>query len=200
MNFLSIIGDVAAIAANPVLGLAKVAADLAPDIADLFGDDDATKAVERVANTVKALTGTSDPDKAREALADPNLLAQLRSQAQAFAHAENMAKLTATVAAMKASYDDRKDARNRDLEMNRAGRRNYRADALVALAVIGIIACVITLVVGKVDGNTAVGGFIVSVGMLLAGKVGTAFDFEFGGSSTEKETRAMLAQAPKLEK
>jgi len=200
MNFLSILGDVGLIAANPVLGLAKVAAELAPDIVDLFGDEDATKAVERVANTVKSLTGTDDPEKAREALADPNLLAQLRSQAQAFAHAEAMAKLEASVKAVQASYDDRKDARNRDLEMTRAGRRNYRADILVALAVTGIIACVLTLVFGKVDGNTAVGGFIISVGTLLAGKIGTAFDFEFGGSSTEKETRALLAQAPKLEK
>jgi hypothetical protein len=39
MNLLDLLGDAAAIAANPIAGLAKVALDVAPDIASLFGDD-----------------------------------------------------------------------------------------------------------------------------------------------------------------
>lgn len=77
MNLLDLLGDAAAIAATPVAGLAKVALDVAPDIASLFGDD-AEKAVSKLADTVRAITGTDDPAQARKALADPNLVFQLR--------------------------------------------------------------------------------------------------------------------------
>ena len=64
MNLLDLLGDAAAIAANPIAGLAKVALDVAPDIASLFGND-AEKAVGKLADTVRAITGT-DPDRLAE--------------------------------------------------------------------------------------------------------------------------------------
>ena len=56
------------------------------------------------------------------------------------------------------------------------------------------------MVFGQVDGNTAVGGCIISVVTLLAGKFATAFDFEFGGSADSEQTRTLLAQAPPIGK
>ena len=199
MNILDLLGDAAAIAANPIAGLAKVALDVAPDIAGLFGDD-AEKAVSKLAGAVRSITGTDDPDKAREALSDPNLVYQLRNQAQAFAHEERMAQITGAITMLTATLGDRQDARSRDTEFIKAGRSNIRSNVLLITAGLGIVGGIGFMVFGHVDGNTAVGGCIISVITLLAGKFGTAFDFEFGGSADSEQTRNLLAQAPPIGK
>ncbi len=199
MNLLELLGDAAAIAANPVAGLAKVALDVAPDIASLFGDD-AEKAVSKLADTVRAITGTDDPAQAREALADPNLVFQLRSQAQTFAHEERMQQMAGAITTLTATLADRQDARTRDAEFIKAGRSNTRANVLLVTAGAGIVGGIAFMVFGHVDGNTAVGGSIISVVTLLAGKFATAFDFEFGGSADAEQTRTLLAQAPPIGK
>lgn len=199
MNLLDLLGDAAAIAANPVAGLAKVALDVAPDIAGLFGDD-AEKAVGKLADTVRAITGTDDPAQAREMLADPTLVFQLRSQAQAFAHEERMQQMAGALTTLTATLADRQDARARDAEFIKAGRSNTRANVLLVTAGLGIVGGIGFMVFGQVDGNTAVGGCIISVVTLLAGKFATAFDFEFGGSADSEQTRTLLAQAPPIGK
>jgi len=199
MKLLDLLGDAAAIATNPVVGLAKVALDVAPDIAGLFGDD-AEKAVGKLADTVRAVTGTDDPVQAREALADPNLVFQLRSQAQVFAHEERMQEMANAVATLTATLTDRQNARARDSEFIKAGRNNVRANVLLITAGAGIVGGIAFMVFGHVDGNTAVGGCIISVVTLLAGKFATAFDFEFGGSADSEQTRTLLAQAPPIGK
>ena len=199
MNILDILGDAAAIAANPIAGLAKVALDVAPDIAGLFGGN-AEKVVSKLADAVKAIIGTEDPDKAREALSDPNLVYQLRNQAQAFAHEERMAQITGAITTLTATLADRQDARSRDSEFIKAGRSNIRSNVLLITACLGIVGGIGFMVFGHVDGNTAVGGCIISVVTLLAGKFATAFDFEFGGSADSEQTRNLLAQAPPIGK
>lgn len=197
MKLLDLLGDAAAIAANPVMGLAKVALDVAPEIASLFGDD-AEKAVGKLADTVRAVTGTDDPAQAREALADPNLVFQLRSQAQVFAHDERMQEMANAVTTLTATLADRQNARARDSEFIKARRSNVRANVLLVTAGMGIIGGIAFMVFGHVDGNTAVGGCIISVVTLLAGKFATAFDFEFGGSADAEQARTLLAHAPPI--
>ncbi|MGE4278653.1 MAG: hypothetical protein AB7G62_03645 [Magnetospirillum sp.] len=197
MNLLDLLGDAAAIAANPIAGLAKVALDVAPDIASLFGDD-AEKAVGKLADTVRAITGTDDPAQAREMLADPTLVFQLRSQAQAFAHEERMQQMAGALTTLTATLADRQNARARDSEFIKSGRSNTRANVLLITAGLGIVGGIGFMVFGHVDGNTAVGGCIISVVTLLAGKFATAFDFEFGGSADAEQTRNLLAQAPPI--
>lgn len=133
MNLLDLLGDAATIAANPIVGLAKVALDVAPDIASLFGDN-AEKAVGKLADTVRAVTGTDDPVRAREALADPNLVFQLRSQAQTFAHEERMQQMAGAITTLTATLADRQNARARDAEFIKAGRSNTRANVLLITA------------------------------------------------------------------
>lgn len=199
MTLLDLLGDAAAIAANPIAGLAKVALDVAPDIAGLFGDD-AEKAVGKLADTVRAITGTDDPIQAREMLADPNLVFQLRAQAQGFAHAERMQQMAGAITTLTATLADRQNARARDSEFIKVGRNNTRANVLLVTAGLGIVGGIGFMVFGQVDGNTAVGGCIISVVTLLAGKFATAFDFEFGGSADAEQTREMLARAPPIGK
>lgn len=197
MKLLDLLGDAAAIATNPVVGLAKVALDVAPDIAGLFGDD-AEKAVGKLADSVRAVTGTDDPTQAREVLADPNLVFQLRSQAQAFAHEERMQQMAGALTTLTATLADRQDARARDSEFIKSGRSNTRANVLLITAGLGIVGGIGFMVFGHVDGNTAVGGCIISVVTLLAGKFATAFDFEFGGSADADQARTLLAHAPPI--
>lgn len=199
MKLLDLLGDAAAIAANPIVGLAKVALDVAPDIAGLFGDD-AEKAVGKLADSVRVITGTDDPVQAREVLADPNLVFQLRSQAQAFAHEERMQQMAGALTTLTATLADRQNARARDAEFIKSGRSNVRANVLLVTAGAGIVGGIAFMVFGHVDGNTAVGGCIISVVTLLAGKFATAFDFEFGGSADAEQTRTLLAQAPPIGK
>jgi hypothetical protein len=71
---------------------------------------------------------------------------------------------------------------------------------LLVTAGLGIVGGIGFMVFGHVDGNTAVGGCIISVVTLLAGKFATAFDFEFGGSADSEQTRNLLAQAPPIGK
>ncbi len=80
------------------------------------------------------------------------------------------------------------------------GRNNTRANVLLVTAGLGIVGGIGFMVFGHVDGNTAVGGCIISVVTLLAGKFATAFDFEFGGSADSEQTRNLLAQAPPISK
>lgn len=183
MNLVSILGDVAAVVANPVAGLAKVALDVAPEIASWFGDD-AEEAVTKIADTVKAVTGTEDPMEALAALkADPSLILQMKMQAQTVAANLRMAELATHVELAKAAYSDRDSARSRDVEMMKTGRNNVRANVLLVTAGLGIVGGLALMVFGGVNGDSAVGGCFISVITLLASKFGTAFDFEFGGSA-----------------
>ncbi len=112
MNLATILGDAAGVALNPVTGLAKVALDVAPEIASWFGDDKGdtsgtvSASVTKIAEVVKTLTGTDDPAKAKEVLSDPSLVFQLRQQAAQQAHLERMAQLQAQQEAAKATLAD----------------------------------------------------------------------------------------------
>jgi hypothetical protein len=165
MNLLDLLGDAAAIAANPVVGLAKVALDVAPDIASLFGDD-AEKAVGKLADTVRAITGTDDPAQAREMLADPNLVFQLRSQAQAFAHDERMQQMAGALTTLTATLADRQDARARDSEFIKAGRSNTRANVLLVTAGLGALG-VIGSGISMMQYQTMMGFGTIIGGLLL---------------------------------
>ena len=197
MTLATILGDIAGVAANPVTGLAKVALDVAPEIASWFGDDDATAAVNRIAGAVRDITGSDDPAKAKEALADPNLVFQLRQQTAQQAHLERMTQLAARQEAARATLADMENARARDMTLRSSGRGNLRANLMLGIAVGGLVLIIGLLLLAHVNGESAVGGFVISVGSLLAGKIGTAFDFEFGSSAGSIEKSKLLALAPK---
>ena len=204
MNLATILGDVVGVAANPVTGLAKVALDVAPEIASWFGDDDGddksasvSQSVTRIAEVVRSLTGTDDPAKAKEALSDPNLVFQLRQLAAQQAHTERMAQLAARQETLKASLADIESARARDTALQTSGRGNMRANIMLGIAVCGLVTIVALLLLVHVNGESTVGGFIISVGSLLAAKVGTAFDFEFGSSAGSVEKSKIIAELQK---
>nr|CAM74319.1 conserved hypothetical protein, membrane [Magnetospirillum gryphiswaldense MSR-1] len=82
--------------------------------------------------------------------------------------------------------------------VHQGGAQQHPRNVLLVTAGLGIVGGIGFMVFGHVDGNTAVGGCIISVVTLLAGKF--AFDFEFGGSADPEQTRNLLAQAPPIGK
>lgn len=200
MNLTDILTDVAAVAANPVLGLAKVAIDAVPEIAGWIGGDDAQDAAEKVANVVKAVTGSDDPAQAAEKLADPSMVLQLRMQAQQFSHEENMQQMQNTIEELKEQLKDTQDARARDVEYIRAGKTNDRANMMVIMDVVGLCVCILILLgmvvakaVYKVDGMNE---FIVLLGSLASYfglSLRDAHQFEFGSSRGSQQKDQLLA-------
>ncbi|MBC7953142.1 MAG: hypothetical protein H7Z12_15150 [Rhodospirillaceae bacterium] len=169
-------------------------------LGEVFGDKTG-EAAKNVAQTVTALTGHDNADKAKDALdANPDLVFQLRAKAMDLKaareerqHQERMTAMANAVALAVATNTDRQGARDRDREFIKAGKTNTRANIMLLCAAIGIIGGIGFMVMGKVDGNTAVGGCIISVVSLLAGALKTAFDFDFGGSASEQHTMGVLA-------
>jgi hypothetical protein len=90
---------------------------------------------------------------------------------------------------------DKANARTRDIEVRKLdGGKNHRADIMLVAAFAAVIAIAALLALGKVDGATAVGGFLLTIGGMFARNIGTAFDFEFGSSRGSRDKDAAIAQ------
>jgi hypothetical protein len=150
----------------------------------MTGSDKAEEAAQAVVGIAQQVTGKQDPV---DALASITGNAQLQLEFRKAVMA-NEADLD------KAYLADRQNARGRDVALAQAGRRNVRADVMVALAFVAVIAIAALMVFGKIDGNSAAGGFLVAVGGMFTRNIGTAFDFEFGSSRGSQDKDSYLAQ------
>ena len=171
----------------------------------LFGDN-AEEVAKDVGGIVKSITGSDDPaDQEKILAANPQLVADLRKQALEIKdredqrrHEEAMAGYDRLKAEMLATFADIGSARARDTEIIKQGKENYRADIMLFMAFVAVIAIAGLLALGKVDGATAVGGFLLTIGGMFARNIGTAFDFEFGSSRGQQHTTELLSQAPAI--
>lgn len=113
-------------------------AQFAPAIVKwLTGSDKAEAAAGKVVEIAQVVTGTSSGPEALEALR-ADAAAQLQFRQAVMAQEADLDK---------ALLLDRQDARARDVRLAEAGYRNKRADVMVALDVLGLIACLLVLVV-----------------------------------------------------
>jgi len=169
------------------ISVAMGLAQFAPAIIKwVSGSDKAAEAAGKVVEIAQQVTGKPADEAVAALAADPALVIQFRQAVMA-----QEADLD------KAFLADRKDARARDVAYIQAGKRNTRADVMVALAFIAVIAIASLLAMGQIDGNTAAGGFLIAVGGMFARNIGTAFDFEFGssrGSQNKDEALAAFAR------
>lgn len=116
---------------DPVtIGLA-LASQFAPSIIRYFTNSDtAGEVAGKVIDIAQAVTGKATPDEAAAALkADPALALQFKTAVMA-----NDADLE------KAFLADRQDARKRDIAYVQSGRTNKRANFMVAMDVVGLLA------------------------------------------------------------
>lgn len=177
----------------PVLGV--LLSSLAPVLAEtaankLLGDNNplAPAAKDAVLAVAEQVIGDKIADKtqAEEAGVQIRTDPALKLEFQRLLDARVAAASIAENDRLRLLLDDTRSARDREIALARVGIHDWRADALVATAIMAVMACVYAL---TLDAVQAARDFVISVGTLFAAKVGTAFDYHFG-SSADRARRA----------
>jgi hypothetical protein len=152
------------------LGLAS---QFAPALIKYFSNSEtAGKVAGQVIDIAKTVTGKATVDEAAVAMAaDPALALEFKTAVMA-----NDTDLE------KAYLADRADARARDIETAKLGRRNVRADIMVLLDVVGLIACLVVLIFYKnrIPGEAV--GLISTIAATFGLCLRDAHQYEFGSS------------------
>ena len=172
----------------PLIPIAfEIAKMVAPELARWLGGDKAADAAGRIVDTASAVVGGVTPQEILDRLkADKEL------------QAKTALALRALDNELEGAYlKDRADARARDVAIQSGGRRNYRADIMLAMAFGGVAFISWLLLSYRVDGGAAVGGFLIGVGGALVKMIGDAFAFEFGSSRSSKDKEAIIATVVK---
>ena len=170
---------------DPVtLGLA-LASQFAPSIIKYFTNSDTAGAVAgQVIDIAKSVTGKGSPDEAVAALqADPALALQFKT-----------AVLAADTDLEKAYLADRQDARKRDVAFLQAGRVNHRADLMVLLDAIGLVACLVVLAFFRKDIPGEVVGLLSTIASIFGLCLRDAHQFEFGSSRGSRDKDSVINQ------
>jgi hypothetical protein len=171
----------------PIVQLALALAQFAPQIMRYFGAGEASAVVAgTVVDIASSVTGSKDP---QEILSKLNGSAELAQQFQ-------LACLAADADLEKRFLADRQDARGRDVEVRKlSGGKNTRADLMVLLAVVGIIACLVVLSMYRKEIPGEVVGILGTVIGIFGACLRDAYQFEFGssrGSKAKDEQNANL--------
>lgn len=164
----------------------QLAGLVGPDLVRWVAGDTAGKVAGEVVAIAKQATGTASGEDALEALrADPQTVLAFREAVLA-----HEARLEGLYLA------DRADARARDVELARLGRRNRRADVMVCMDVIGLVACVGAMVYVKVRLPEASSDILPLLGAIAAYfglSLRDAHAFEFGSSRGSKDKDALIS-------
>jgi len=168
--------------------LALTLAQFAPSLIKFFtGSDKAADVAGKVIDIAKTVTGAPTGDAALEVLkADPAKVLEFQQAAMA-----NDADLT------KAFLADVQNARSRDIELHKAGFGNRRADVMVALDVLGLIACLLVLVLYREKLPGEVVGLLSAISGIFGACLRDAHQFEFGSSRSSQIKDATIAQITK---
>lgn len=151
-------------------------AQFAPGIIKLItGSDKAADVADKVVGVAQAITGTSSGADALAAIkADPAKVLEFQ---------QAMAAMQADLE--KAYLVDTQDARKRDLDLQKAGITNHRANALAAGAVTLVTFCLL-VVIWKTEMNEFAKGTITLICGRALGWVEQIFSFEFGTTRANK--------------
>lgn len=167
----------------PLLPIFMALANLAPSLVRYFGaGEPAAAIVEKTVQVAQEVTGTASPDAAVKALqADPD---------KVMAFQQRLIEIDAELE--RAYLDDRKDARARDVALAQAGRTNTRANAMVAMDAIGLIACLVVLSFFRKDMPGEVVGLLSTIAGIFGLCLRDAHQFEFGSSRGSKDKDDLL--------
>lgn len=171
--------------ALPLIPIAlSLAGQFAPAIIKYFTNSDTAATVAgQVVEIAKTVTGTDTPEAAVSALqADPALALQFQTAVMA-----NEADLD------KAFLADRQDARARDVKLAQAGVTNKRADIMVLLDVVGLIACLVVLCFFRENIPGEAVGLISTVAATFGLCLRDAHQFEFGSSRSSQAKDATIS-------
>lgn len=148
----------------------------------LSGSDKAEQVAQQVVAVAETVTGRTGAEAVQALQADPGLVLQFR---QALAGME--------LEMERAYLADRQDARGRDVAYVQAGRRNVRADVMVALDALGLIVCLVVLALysDRLAGEAI--ALISTVASIFGLCLRDAHQFEFGSSRGSAEKTELLA-------
>lgn len=168
----------------PLIPIAVQLAQFAPSLLRFFKAGESSTAVaDQVASLAQQMSGAKTPAEALEAIKqNAELQAQFNLRAMELDAQLDLAYLA-----------DRQSARARDVEFVKAGRHNTRADVMVALAVVGLIACLAVLTIFRKDIPGEVVGLLSSIVSLFGLCMRDAYQFEFGSSRGSREKDQLMA-------
>jgi len=172
----------------PLIPIAMALAQFAPGIIKLLtGSDKAEAVAGKVVDIARTVTGTDTPEAALAAIqADPNKILEFQ---QAF---------NAQQADIEKAYlADVADARARDVEFIRSGRHNVRADLMIVLDALGLLACVAALFFYRNEMSGEVVALLSTIASIFGLCLRDAHQFEFGSSRGSKEKDEVLATSLK---
>ncbi|NBB68784.1 MAG: hypothetical protein GVY33_00445 [Alphaproteobacteria bacterium] len=169
---------------------AQIASEFLPSLVGKLGGDNAEAVAESVVDVAATAAGVPESKDLGE------ILERLRADAQAqadlkirLAEIENREE--------ERLLEDRLSARMRSLEVEKGGRRNYRADLMLLLSFGGLIACIAAAVwpypAGRALGTPEIGLLTTVAGVLLK-MLSDAFAFEFGSSQGSKSKDTLIAR------
>jgi len=167
------------------ISIAMALAQFAPAIIKwITGSDTAEGAARDVVGIATRVTGAGSPEEALERIRADSA-AQLQFRQAVLANETEMDRLYLA---------DRQSARTRDVELHKAGYRNLRADMMVLLDVLGIVAClvVISLYRDKLPGEVV--GILGTIIGIFGACLRDAHQFEFGSSRSSREKDQILAK------
>lgn len=163
----------------------SLAAKYVPDAVRYFTNNDTAASVAgKVVDIAQTVTGTKTAEAADQALAlDSALAVQFKTAVMA-----NDADLE------KAFLTDVQSARGRDVELHKAGFGNRRADIMVALDVLGLIACLLVLVLFREKLPGEVVGLLSAISGIFGTCLRDAHQFEFGSSRSSQVKDATISK------
>ena len=171
---------------TPVTLAISLASQFAPSIIKYFTNSETAGVVAgQVIDIAKTVTGKSTIEEATEALTlDPALALQFKNSVM-----QNDAELE------KAHLADRQDARARDVALNQAGHRNVRADLMVVMDVVGLVACLVVLSIFGSNMPGEVVALLSSIASIFGLCLRDAHTFEYGSSRGSQNKDVLLANS-----
>ncbi|MGL4427043.1 MAG: hypothetical protein ACRCUQ_04745 [Alphaproteobacteria bacterium] len=158
---------------SQILTTALALSEVVPLIGRWLGNEEGEKLAHNVVNFAKQLTGETEAPSMLKILSNnPDLLLQFQK----------------IVAQMEADlYQDRRDARAREIALLQTGHRNVRADIMVISAAFGLILCLAALAFYRESLPGEAVGIISTIAGIFGSCLKDAYAFEFGSSRGSKE-------------
>jgi hypothetical protein len=158
---------------SPILTAALALSELVPLIGRWLGHEEGERLATNVVNFARQLTGEKEVPSMLKILSNnPELLLQFQK----------------VVSQMESElYQDRRDARAREIALLQAGHRNVRADIMVISAAFGLILCLAALAFYRASLPGEAVGIISTIAGIFGSCLKDAYAFEFGSSRGSKE-------------
>lgn len=167
----------------PVIAAGLALFEAVPSLLRIFGKERPAEIVNKVNDLARVITGASDPDTAAQKLQEnPELMQKFTLEIDG--RAQDWARMY---------IEDMQNARKRDIDIQKLRGSNQRADALIVAAFSGVLLIGLAFIIFP-DLSPDARTFLATVGGMLVMKIGTAFDFEFGGSAGSNDKNEIMSK------